>query len=202
MFCFKNSNPKKTQEVPVEGRGWWVYLRGEKKSVEKFFLNDQRRHCRGDGGTLIEEMAAEKAVLILAFTSLIFLPPSSIHQIPIHNHLASNTHFAFNPSINQSSYQTPHAQNSSPGNLCFPGVEIRHTPQLLLRRQWDWGGGGRQLLISGKLKGECGQWFVSKWARSTDPDIKPLPIIWDVTFSGLYLNGNYNQEMESRNGNK
>lgn len=48
MLSFKNSNPKKIQEVPVEGRGMRVNM-GEKGV--KFLLDNQARHSRGSGGT-------------------------------------------------------------------------------------------------------------------------------------------------------
>ena len=48
MLSFKNSNAKKTQEVPVEGRGVRVNM-GEKDV--KFLLDNHAGHSRGSGGT-------------------------------------------------------------------------------------------------------------------------------------------------------
>lgn len=49
-FCFKNSNPKKTQEVLVEGKKGERLCEGEKKGVERFLLNNRVGHSRGDMG--------------------------------------------------------------------------------------------------------------------------------------------------------
>lgn len=101
MLSFKNSNPKKTQEVPVGGRGESLFER--KKCVEKFLLDDRENHSRGDGGAQSGEMAAERATIMLVSMSFLFLP--FLHQ---HDYLACNIHFSFTLSFHQSTVIRPH----------------------------------------------------------------------------------------------
>lgn len=66
MLSFKNSNPEKTQEVPVEGRESRVYMR--ERRVERSFTWKTKQDIPGEVGVhKNEEIAAEKAAIMLLF---------------------------------------------------------------------------------------------------------------------------------------
>lgn len=175
------------------GRKGGESLFERKKCVEKLLLDDGENHSRGDEGTQSGEMAAERATIMLVSMSFLFLP--FLHQ---HNYLACNIHFSFNLSFHQSTVIRTHMPQFLV-NLSLPGVELGYNPQPLLTGAYRVV--GKKITHFRKMKRD-GQRFMSKWVWSTDLDIKPLPTIRDVPFSSLYLHGNYNHRMKSRNRNK